>query len=205
MAKIRGLVHAISVLACVAFQGCAVAPVKSAGPIVPKELNMQPPNPQDPQPEASPIPEMVGATSAPFYIGAQPTQILLQMHAPTGPARLRDPRQREVILRVENVTCDQLAPSFRVYLNVPPGHAPEQDPQLRVGGLGLFGIVQASQRNRPHGGAGMSFRMDVTDVFNRLAAMPNWDPRGLRITFVAQVWDTPIPQVKVGRVSLYFK
>jgi hypothetical protein len=47
--------------------------------------------------------------------------------------------------------------------------------------------------------------MDVTEVFNRLAAMPNWDPRVLRITFVSQAWDTPIPQVKVGRVGLYFK
>ncbi len=51
----------------------------------------------------------------------------------------------------------------------------------------------------------MNFRLDVTDVFNRLAAMPNWDPQVLRLTFVPEVWDTPIPKVKVGRVSLYFK
>ena len=163
-----------------------------------------PSNPQDAHP-AEPVPEMVAATSAHFYIGAEPTEISLQMHAPTGPARLRDPRDRQVILRVENVTCDKLAPSFDVYLNVPRGHAPQEHPELLTGGLGLFGIVQASQGSGPHGGAGMNFRIDATGLFNRLAAMKDWDPKVLRVTFVPEVWDTPIPQVKVGRVSLYLK
>lgn len=162
--------------------------------------------PQDPRKSSPPIPEMVAATSAPFYIGSAATQISLPMHPPTGPALLRaDPSQRRVSIRIENITCNRGAPSFDVYLNVPAGGAPEQHPELQVGTLGLFGLVQMSDPKREHGGSGMSFNLDVTDVFNRLAAMTNWDPQNLRVSFVHGFWETPVPQVKVGRVSVYFR
>src|SRR3982751_4110887 len=81
------------VLVCVAFLGCAVGLIMpmGRGQVVPKELNMQPPtDPRNPPKSSPPIPEMVGATSAPFYIGPGVTQISFPIHPPTGPALLRD-------------------------------------------------------------------------------------------------------------------
>jgi tyrosinase len=152
-----------------------------------------------------PIPEMVGATSAPFFVGAGTTQVSFPMHLPTGPALLRaDSTKRNVTLRIENVTCNKRSPTFKVYLNVPVGDAPEKHPELRAGLLGMFGLVRASDPAGEDGGRGMTFDLDVTDLFARLQAMKNWDPQNLRMSFVPTAWDAPVPQVKVGRVSLYF-
>ncbi len=132
------------------------------------------------------------------------TQISLTMHSPTGPA-LVNPGPKQVVLEVQNVTCLKRSPSFRVYLNVPPGDTAERHPELRVGSLGMFGLVESSDPNGEHGGTGMTFNLDVTEVFTRLQAMRNWDPQNLHVSFVPAAWDAPVPQLKVGRVSLYFQ
>jgi tyrosinase len=151
------------------------------------------------------IPEMVGATSAPFDIGPGTTEISLAIHPPTGPARLpADSLQREVTLQIENVTGDENAPSFSVYLNVPPGDAPVQHPELSAGGLGLFGLVESSGPSSAHGANGLTFKLDVTALVGFLIVSKNWDPQNLRVSFVPGYWDAPVPKVKVGRVGLYF-
>jgi|HubBroStandDraft_6_1064221.scaffolds.fasta_scaffold09897_7 tyrosinase len=166
-------------------------------------------NPQDPQKPAAEAPrvaEMVGATSEPFFLGSQPTEITLAMHAPTGPAASHKAlSEMEVYLYIENLTCSKEAPPFRVYLNLPRGDAPEQHPELLVGNLGTFGVKKASDPEGPRGGNGLSFTVDLTDAVPRLIASKNWDPRNLRVTFSRGYWEGEVPQVKVGRVSLYFK
>ncbi len=87
---------------------------------------------------------------------------------------------------------------------MPAGDAPEQHPELRAGNLGMFGLVESSDPNGEHGGSGMTFSLDVTDLFARLAARKDWDSHNLRVTFVPAAWDAPVPKVQVGRVSLYF-
>jgi hypothetical protein len=168
-----------------------------------------PPNPQDPQkpePAGPHIAEMVAATSEPFYLGPEPTHITMVIHAPTGPALLREGSvQREVYLYVENVTCSKPAPPFRVYLNVPPGDAPEQHPDLRVGNVGTFGLLERSDPRGRHAGNGMTFTMDITESVARLTARKNWDAQHLRVSFSPGFWEGEVPPVKVGRVSLYYK
>jgi len=195
------------VLLSVALLACAPSGV--VGQVVPKEAKMQPPNPQDPKkpaPEAPRVAEMVAATSAPFYLGAVPTEITLAIHAPTGPALLREgSAQREVYLYVENMTCTEPTPPFQVYLNVPPGHEPEQHPDLNVGSLGTFGLLQRSDPKGRHGGNGMTFTLDITEAVNHLVSAKNWDAEKLRVAFSPAFWEAPVPRVKVGRVSLYFQ
>jgi len=168
-----------------------------------------PPNPQDPRQPGSAAPrmaEMVAATSEPFYLGPEPKEVSLAIHAPTGPALFHEhSTQREVYLYIENMTCSQPAPPFRVYLNVPPGHVPEQHPELRVGNLGTFGLLQKSDPKGPHAGSGMSFTLDITEAVNHLAAKKNWDSQNLRVSFSPSFWEGQVPRVKVGRVSLYYK
>jgi len=166
---------------------------------------MQPPtDPKNPRKSSPPIPEMVGATSAPFYIGPGVTQISLPMHPPTGPALLRDLKERVVTLQFENVTSDKAAPNFKVYLNVPPGDDPERHPELFAETLATFGLVESSDPLGEHGGAGKTFKLGVTALFGLLTAKKDWDSQNLRVTFVPGYWDAPVPRVKIGRVSLYF-
>jgi tyrosinase len=149
---------------------------------------------------------MVAATSEPFYLGSHPVEITLAIHAPTGPAASHEAlTQMEVHLYIENVTCSKDAPPFRVYLNVPRGDTPEQHPELLVGNLGMFGLRKASDPQGKRGGNGLSFTVDLTDAVPHLIASKNWDQQNLRVTFSPGYWEGQVPQVKVGRVSLYFK
>jgi hypothetical protein len=194
----------VLMIAAMTFQGYAAEPVRfqRVGPVVAKEPNMPPADPKNPQKESPPIPEMVGATSAPFYIGPGPVEISFEIHPPTGPALLRsNPR---VELRVENITSEVAAPPFTVYLELPAGETTEEHPELHAGNLGFFGLEQNSSEEGAHGGQGLSIRLNVTGVFARLALRKDWDRRHLRVLFVPGPWDAAVPRVKVGRVSLHF-
>jgi hypothetical protein len=88
------------------------------------------PNTQKPRP---PVPETVGATSAPFELGKGVSTTSFGIHAPSGPALMRsDMQPKRVLLRLENVRSTIQAPSFDVYLNVLPGADPENHPELRA-------------------------------------------------------------------------
>src|SRR5262245_5389851 len=146
-ARGTGLSAQFLLLLSVALLVCAPSGV--VGQVRPKESKMQsPPNPQDPkkpEPAAPRVAEMVGATSEPFYLGSEPTETTLAIHQPTGPALFHERSvQREVLLNIENVFCNEPAPPFRVYVNIPAGDAPERHPDLRVGNFGTFGLLQRS-------------------------------------------------------------
>jgi tyrosinase len=161
--------------------------------------------PEDPQAkQAVPhIPEMVGATTGSFLIGAGETQVAFRLHAPSGPGRDRSAGSEEIFLRIENVTCNQTAPNFTVFLNVPAGAKTADHPDLFAGSMGMFGLPMASNPRSEHGGTGLNFVLDVTDLFHRLRSHGVWNAEQLQVTFAPSYWGAPVPQVKVGRVSLY--
>ena len=185
------------------FEGCGLAP---AGPVVQKELHMQSSasDPKKPQKSRPPIRETVGATSAPFELGRGIATTSFEVHAPTGPALLRaDGEARHVLLRIENVRSDYLAPPFDVYLNVPPGEDPRRHPELFAFTLSTFGLVEMSASTGGHAGNGLNFLRDVTELYGFLSAAKDWDPKALRVSFVTSSWDESAPiKVQVGRVSL---
>ena len=195
----------LSIAACIGLSGCAMRtmPPPGAWPAVPKELNMQPqgmpPNPKRPSP-----PEMVGATSEPFYIGPGISEISFAIHAPTGPA-LEHAIPTKVSLNFEHVKSRIRAPDFDVYLNLPPNDPPEKHMDRLAGGLAMFGLQESSTPREGVGGTGKNVSLDITAVFIRLTSQKDWDSHNLRLTFVPGVWDAPVPQVQVGRVSLYFR
>ncbi|MBC7926075.1 MAG: hypothetical protein H7039_10510 [Bryobacteraceae bacterium] len=165
-----------------------------------------PPDPKDPQKSRPPLPEMLGATNHPFEIGPGTTEIQLTLQAPGGPARsTTESKPAEVTLRVENITGEKVAPSFIVYLNVPQGETPTKYPELMAGTVGLFGLVESSHPDSMNGGAGLSFKFNITEVYGVLIASKRWDPRNLKISLVPTFWDVPVPRVRVGRISLYFQ
>jgi hypothetical protein len=167
-------------------------------------MQAPPSGPKGPRQSGPPIPEMVGATETPFFVGPGRTEISFAMHPPTGPALLSLGPRRKVVLHVDNVTCERRSPPLEVYLNVPFGAPPGNHPELLAGSLGLFGVEQVSRTDGERVGHGMSFKLDVTDLFLGLAARKDFDAHTLRVYFVQGDWDAPLPRVRVGRASLYF-
>jgi tyrosinase len=172
----------------------ALTPRGAPAQTVPKELSMQPTKP--------PIPEMVGATSAPFELGKGVTTISFELHPPAGPAA--DPsrgRARRFLLRLENVKSSTIAPPFDIYLNVPQGSSPDRFPQLFAFTMSTFGLVESSAARGHRPGNGLNLLEDVTDLQARLLSLENWDERKLQVSFVPAPWKDPI-KVQVGRASL---
>jgi len=106
-------------------------------------------------------------------------------------------------LQLEQVTSNDVAPTYDVFLNVPQGEDPNKHEELFVGRVAMFGIRQASDPRGLHGGGGQNFAFDITDLYYDLADRGQIDPTALRVSFVPV---SPIgkPSVTVGRVSLYF-
>jgi hypothetical protein len=160
--------------------------------------------PTQPTPEIPPIPEMVGATNAAFHLGSGQTRTSLAIHAPTGPALLGMRRMpRRVFLKIENMKSETPAPSYDVYLNLPPDDEPEKHPELFAGRLPMFGLVETSESDERHPGNGLYSKLDVTHLYALLAASQNWDTKNLHVTFVSRRPDVAV-DIQVGRVSLYF-
>lgn len=148
-----------------------------------------PPDPKNPQQSRPPIPETLGATAAPFELGKRITTVSFEIHAPAGPARSpSDGQAKRVLLRIENATSLMLAPSFDVYLNLPPGEAPEKHPDLFALTMATFGMIESSTSGDQHPGDGLTMGQDVTALFGRLTAARDWDGKTLRVTFVPGSW-----------------
>jgi tyrosinase len=96
-----------------------------------------------------------------------------------------------VLLRIEGVTGTAAAPVYEVYLNVPPGEAPTEHPELRAGFFSTFGMTEASQRDELHDGSGLTTVLDVTPVRDVLERQRRWDPGRLQVSFIPVI---PAPE-----------
>ena len=170
---------------------------------------MTPPNPETPpNPQVPRIPELVGATSAPFELGGAATQITIRVQEPTGPASreaegLADWAPRRVMLNLEKMIGKQGGSTYDVYLNLPWGEAPQKHPELYAGPIPMFGLRESSISDEYHTPSGLYKRIELTEVYVRLLLQKDFDPGTLRITFVPTD-PLPVPTVLVGRASVYF-
>lgn len=107
----------------------------------------------------------------------------------------------QTFLNLENVTGVDTAASYRLFLNAEGGAALAED--HFAGLLPLFGVAEASGSKDPHGGSGLNFALDITELVNRLRAEGSWDSSRLNLTFVPRRKSADKPDIKVGRISLY--
>ncbi len=106
-------------------------------------------------------------------------------------------------LNLENVRGSSDATVLSVYIDLPDDAAPTDHPELLAGTVGLFGLRNASRPDSKHGGQGLSFVLEVTDVVDRLHLGNIFSVGDLHIRVVPS---RPLPasaQITIGRISLY--
>jgi hypothetical protein len=150
--------------------------------------------------------EMVGATRASFTLNSAVTHASFAAKpkaAKRGAAAAAGPMRR-VFLNIEKLVSNEPAPSYDVYLNVPDGQNPKDHPNLFVGRLPMFGLVESSKKSAISSGSGLHYALDITNLYAHVSTLPDWDPNNLRVSFVPARGQAPA-NVTVGRVSLYFE
>jgi tyrosinase len=158
--------------------------------------------------KAKKTPEMVGATKGSFTLNRTVTHASFaakpKATARGAAASVTAGPMRRVFLNIEKLVSEEPAPSYDVYLNVPDGQDPKHHPNLFVGRLPMFGLVESSKKSATSSGAGLHYALDITNLYAHVSALPGWDPNNLRVSFVPARGQAPA-NVTVGRVSLYFE
>jgi tyrosinase len=147
--------------------------------------------------------ELVGATTS-VSLGAVPVTASIALSTPSGPAALAaGAAPRRVYLNFENVTSEQVTGGYVVYVE-PPGVVLTQK-GLVAGTLPMFGVVEATSRQSPHGGSGLSYALDITEIVNVLKSKQQWDPNSLRVR-VEPIREAPNDSgLKIGRISVFYR
>jgi tyrosinase len=152
--------------------------------------------------------EMVGATKGSFSLNSPVTHASFAARpraaARGAAATAAASPNRRVFLNIEKLVSNEPAPSYDVYLNVPEGKDPKDYPNMFVGRLPMFGLVESSKKSVATPGSGLHYALDITNLYAHISALPGWDPNNLRVSFVPARGRAPA-NVTVGRVSLYFE
>jgi hypothetical protein len=144
-----------------------------------------------------PRPEIIAATAAPFYLQGTTHVSITHRAAPEPPL---EPAKRRILLNVEGITSAVWSPPYDVFLNLPLDGKPEKHPELYAGPLPMFGLVEASRPDGKQPARGLYEQLDVTDQYARVAALPGWNEKTLRVSFVPRAGK--VTRVRVERVTL---
>jgi tyrosinase len=161
-------------------------------------------------------PVMIGRNDQPVVLGRAGATTELQLGAlPDAIVAADDEPGPRVHLDVADIEGSRNPGIvYAVYLNL-PDRAAEQDRDAHLAGvLSFFGIEQANatpSRGAAGDGHGMRYSFDVTDLVDRLRALPDWDPAHLQVT-VVPVDDSDTPDeagasraepLRIGTFSLH--
>jgi tyrosinase len=108
-----------------------------------------------------------------------------------------------VYLKVENVRGTFDATVLSVYVNLPEGANPRENPQYLAGNVALFGLRMASIADGQHAGEGLTFVLNVTPVIDALHLSHSLDVDALRVSVIPADELPENADITVGRVSLY--
>ncbi len=135
--------------------------------------------------------QLVGANAEAITVGGQPAVTRLQLEpaaAASGVARMSVTAPGEKVsrfyLKLEGIKGRAPSPLVEVYVNLPAGADPHDHPDLRVAGITLFGLNVASAPDGGHGGNGLGYTLDITDVVKKLTEGGDFKPDDLRVTLV---------------------
>ena len=97
-----------------------------------------------------------------------------------------------VYLQLENVRGNRDAYKLRISVN-------QQD----AGTIALFGLRRASQKDGEHGGEGLTFVIDITDIIDNLFLGQNFDVDSLDVRIRPSQAVQDDADISIGRVSVY--
>ena len=153
--------------------------------------------------------ELIGATQgiisvkgngarAPLRLDKKVRSAVVATLAAASPAKPPD----RVFLRLDNVV-GTAGGVLTVYINLPEAAKPGQNEELCAGSVGLFGLRQASQKDGKHGGKGMSFTLDITEVVDHLHLNKSFDTDELSVSLLPSSAIPGSAPITVGRISVY--
>ncbi|WP_035644431.1 tyrosinase family protein [Bradyrhizobium sp. ORS 285] len=105
-------------------------------------------------------------------------------------------------LALESVRGNAPAPQLDVYVNLPDGADPDAHPELHAGNLTLFGLNVASRPDGRHGGNGLGYTLDITDLAQRLQQAGGFDPTNIRVTLVPGEHVSDAQPITVDKISV---
>ncbi len=153
-------------------------------------------------------PKIVGATVTPLELSAAGVEAPLRLDpqatrelaaALAGP---EGPRRGQVILRLDGIT-GQTPANLTVDVTLPETAA-RASPRRQVGAIGLFGLAQASQPDRPGKGAsGLSFSLDVAHALAQLFQESAALPAELRIHLAPAKPLPPSAKIRIEKITLF--
>jgi tyrosinase len=112
------------------------------------------------------------------------------------------PEPDRVFLNLENITSQNDTAVFDVYVGLPAGADPSEHPENRAGVVSLFGVRASTNMTDPHGGAGLTKVLEITDTIDQLHLSGSSDLSKLSITFVP-VSNVGDGGITIKRVSIY--
>lgn len=155
--------------------------------------------------------ELLGASAGSVRIsgkGTSPIPVRLDpgnrklLEASLSPAAAA-PLPDNVYLQLENVTGTLDATVLGVFLNLPVGAGEAERRAQHVGDVALFGLRRASAKDGAHGGAGLSFILDVTGFVDQLHLQGKLSDEALQVSLIPRQSLPGESAIEVARVSLY--
>ena len=108
-----------------------------------------------------------------------------------------------VFLNLENVRSRSDAVLFQVYVGLPPGAVPADNPDHLAGTVSLFGASVSSDPNDLHAGGGTTHVIEITGIVDRLHLSNSLDGPEIGVDLVP-VDEIPVGAgVEIGNISIY--
>ena len=144
----------------------------------------------------------IGASSASTVLKLEPAMTGVAVQA-MGPATAeQDPASSRLFLKLENIRGKSTAGVLDIYLNLPAGASPLEHPEYRVDCIALFGLANATAGDGQHGGNGLSFTLDITDLARRLKRDGDFDPNNIRVLVIPAHGGADAYPITVEKISL---
>jgi tyrosinase len=105
-------------------------------------------------------------------------------------------------LLLENIRGANDASVLNVSVNLPEDSRPREHRDLMAGAVGLYGLRRASIKSNQHGGSGLTFVLDVTQILSELLATKSPNADVIRVSIVPQRHLQDSAGIVVARVSI---
>jgi tyrosinase len=149
---------------------------------------------EEPPMDREPPPELVGASEEPVRVGPNGGRARVAVEPSTRPPRPEATGPQRTYVTVENVTGEGLgAGVYAVLLG-----------EREIGRFSTFGLPEASEVGGEHGGSGLTFSYDVTDLVSELEALGGGGAAELEVTVrPARPVAEAVGDISVGRIGVY--